>query len=52
MDIIVLQDVEIEREVICWIEDWEKELKRKNSPVVEAMFLTKYKNLFFEYDNG
>ncbi len=52
VDIRVLQDVEITREVIGWTEDWEKELKRKNCPVVEARFLTKYKNLSFEYDNS
>ncbi len=52
MDIRVLQDVEITREVIGWTEDWEKELKRKNCPVVQARFLTKCKNLSLEYDNG
>ncbi len=41
MDIRVLQDDEVTREVIGWTEDWEKELKRKNCPVVEARFLTK-----------
>ncbi len=52
VDIRVLQDVEISKEVIVWTEKWEKELKRKNCPVVEGRFLTKYKNLSFEYDNG
>ncbi len=52
VDIRVLQDVEIMREVIGWTEEREKELKRKNCPVVEARFLTKYKNLSFEYDIG
>ncbi len=51
VDVKVLQDIGITREVIEWTEDWEKELKRENCPVVEAMFLTKYKNLSFEYDN-
>ncbi len=39
-------------DVIGCTEDWEKELKRKSCPIVEARFLTKYKNLSFEYDNG
>ncbi len=50
VDIRVVQDVEITREVIGWTEEWEKELKRKNCPLVETRFLTKYKNLSFEYD--
>ncbi len=36
-----LQDVEITREFIGWTEESEKELKRKNCPVVEARFITK-----------
>ncbi len=35
MDIRVLHNVEILRAVIGWTEVWEKELKRKNYPVVE-----------------
>ncbi len=52
IDVRVLQDVEIIREFNGWTKDWEKELKQKNCPVVEARFLTKYKNISFEYDNG
>ncbi len=52
MNIRVFQNVEITREVIGWTEDCEKELKRKNCPVVKARFPTKYKSLSFEYDNG
>ncbi len=46
------QDIEIMKEFIGWTEDWKKELKWKNFPVVEARFHTKYKNLSFEYDDG
>ncbi len=52
MDVRVLQDIEITREVIGWTEDGEKEVKRKNFPVIEARCLTKYKILSFNYDNG
>ncbi len=41
VNVRLLQDVEITREFIGWTEDWEKELKRKNFPVVEARFLIK-----------
>ncbi len=51
VDIRVLQDVEVTREMIGWTEGWEEELKRKNCLVVEERLLTKYKNLSFEYDN-
>ncbi len=35
------------------LRSWENSLVgRKNGTVVEARFLTKYKNLSFEYDNG
>ncbi len=39
VDVKVFQDVEIMREFIGWTEDWEKEFKRKNFPVVEARLL-------------
>ena len=30
-----------------WLEDWEKECRKKNDPVAEATLLQKYKNLVF-----
>ena len=31
----------------AWLEDWEKECRKKNDPVAEATLLQKYKNLVF-----
>ncbi len=44
----------ISQEFFDWTENWEKNStgRMKNSQVVEARFLTKYKNLSYEYDNG
>ncbi len=39
VDIRVLQDIEMTREAIGWPGDWEKELNRKNCPIVKAKFL-------------
>lgn len=37
----------------AWIEDWEKEILKKNDCVAEAMLLEKYKGLvFFDPDNN
>ncbi len=36
VDVQVLKDTVILREFVGWTEDWEKELKKKNCPVVEA----------------
>ncbi len=52
IEVVVLEDVEITRELIGCTEDWEKELKTKKCPVVKARFLTTYKNLSFEYVYG
>ena len=41
VDVEVLKDPVILIEFVGCIEDWEKELKKKNCPVVEARFLTK-----------
>ncbi len=38
IDVQVLQDPIIFREFVGWTEDWEKKLKKKNCPVVEAHF--------------
>ncbi len=51
-DIQVLKDTVILRGVVGWKEDWGKELKKKNCPVVEAHFLTKYKNLSFLFKDN
>ncbi len=49
VDVQVLKDPVILRELLAGLRtgSWEKELKKKNCPVVEAQFLTKYKNLSF-----
>ncbi len=52
IDIQVLKDPVILREFVGWTEEWEKELKKKNCPVVEARFLTKYKNLAFLFEDN
>ena len=52
VDVQVLKDPVILREFIGWTKDWEKELKKKNCPVVEARFLTKYKNLSFLFEDN
>ncbi len=41
VDIQVLKDPVIVRKFVGWTEDWEKELKKNNCPVVKASFLTK-----------
>ncbi len=48
----VLKDPVTPREFVGWIEDWENKLKKKNFPVVEAYFLTKYKNLSFLFEDN
>ncbi len=48
----VLKDPVILIEFVGCIEDWEKELKKKNCPVIEARFLTKYKNLSFLFEDN
>ncbi len=52
IDIRVLQDIGIIRELFGWTEGWEKEIKWENCLVVEGRFLTKYKSLLFKYDDG
>ncbi len=47
VEIQVLKDSVVLREWLGWTEECEKELKKKNSPVVEAHFLTNYKNFLF-----
>ena len=41
----MLPDIFYKRKVNVWLEDWEKELARKNDPVVRERFLQKYKDL-------
>ncbi len=52
VDVQVLKDPVILREFVGRTEDWEKDLKKKNSPVVEEHFLTKYKNLSFLFKDN
>ncbi len=52
VDVQVLKDLVILREFIGWTEDWEKELKKKCCPFVEACFLTQYLNLSFLFKDN
>ncbi len=47
-----LKDAVVLIEFVEWSEEYEKEIKKKNCPVVKACFLTKYKNLslLFKYN--
>ncbi len=52
VDIEVLKDPVVLREFVGWTGEWEKELKKKICPVVEAHFLTKYMNLSFLFEDN
>ncbi len=52
VDVKVLKDPIIPREFVGQTEDREKELKKKNCPVVETCFLTKYKNRSFLFEDN
>ncbi len=52
VDVLVLKDQVVLREFVGWSEDWEKELKKKDCPVVELHFVTKYKNLLFFFEEN
>ncbi len=47
VDIQVLKEAIFQREFVGWIEEWEKDLNKKNGPVVKACFLTQHENLSF-----
>ena len=49
VDTTVLRPVSRKRIFKCWLEDWEKEVLKKNDPVQESRLLQKYKDLIF-YD--
>ncbi len=52
IDIQVLKDPIILRKFDGSTKNWEKELKKKSCPVVEARFLTMYPNLSFVFEDN
>jgi len=52
VDMEALKHVPIRRVFWAWVEDWEKEARKRNDAVYEAKLLAKHKGLVFRYPDN